>query len=150
MFGSSVPNCRADHSIYTFIIAVLRNPDTLFQNKTELCVPILITQNPPWKISQTERGGFKSKPDWAELHGKTVAEVHKDHWSEIRTDNGRNSEVLRSLDTSSYNSLKGYGNVKYKKFWEEVIAYFPWYDTDRIENDAFNNSSIVAVYLLPR
>jgi hypothetical protein len=31
-----------------------------------------------------------------------------------------------------------------KKFWEEQIAYFPWYDTDRIENDVFNNSSIVA------
>jgi hypothetical protein len=30
------------------------------------------------------------------------------------------------------------------KFWEELIAYFPWYDTGHIENDAFNNSSIVA------
>jgi hypothetical protein len=32
----------------------------------------------------------------------------------------------------------------YKKFWEEVIAYFSWYDTDRIENDVSNNYSIVA------
>jgi hypothetical protein len=31
-----------------------------------------------------------------------------------------------------------------KKFREELIAYFPWYDTDHIENDASNNSSIVA------
>jgi hypothetical protein len=31
-----------------------------------------------------------------------------------------------------------------KKFWEEIIAYFPWYDTSHIENDASNNSSIVA------
>jgi hypothetical protein len=31
-----------------------------------------------------------------------------------------------------------------KKFSEELIAYFPWYDTDRIENDVSNNSSIVA------
>jgi hypothetical protein len=31
-----------------------------------------------------------------------------------------------------------------KKFWEELIAYFPWYDTGHIENDASNNSSIVA------
>jgi hypothetical protein len=31
-----------------------------------------------------------------------------------------------------------------KKFWEELIAYFPWYDTGYIENDASNNSSIVA------
>jgi hypothetical protein len=35
-------------------------------------------------------------------------------------------------------------NVLNKKFWEELIPYFPWYDTDRIENDASNNSSIVA------
>jgi hypothetical protein len=27
---------------------------------------------------------------------------------------------------------------------------FFWYHTDRIENEASNNSSIVAVYLLPR
>jgi hypothetical protein len=31
-----------------------------------------------------------------------------------------------------------------KKFWEEIIAYFPWYDTGHIEDDASNNSSIVA------
>jgi hypothetical protein len=30
------------------------------------------------------------------------------------------------------------------KFWEELIAYFPSYDTDRYENDASNKSSIVA------
>jgi hypothetical protein len=35
-------------------------------------------------------------------------------------------------------------NLKNKKFWEELIAYFPWYDTGHIENDASNNSSIVA------
>jgi hypothetical protein len=31
-----------------------------------------------------------------------------------------------------------------KKFWEELIAYFPSYDTGHIENDASNNSFIVA------
>jgi hypothetical protein len=31
-----------------------------------------------------------------------------------------------------------------KKFWEELIVYFPWYDTGHIENDASNNSSIVS------
>jgi hypothetical protein len=36
------------------------------------------------------------------------------------------------------------GGVYYKKFWEEQITYFPLYDMDRIENDASNNSSIVA------
>jgi hypothetical protein len=34
------------------------------------------------------------------------------------------------------------------KFWEELIAYFPWYDTDHIENDASNNSFIVACVFL--
>jgi hypothetical protein len=38
-----------------------------------------------------------------------------------------------------------------KKFWEELIAYFPWYDTGHIENESSNKSSIVAcVYSLPR
>jgi hypothetical protein len=29
-----------------------------------------------------------------------------------------------------------------KKFWEELVAYFPWYDTGRNENYVSNNSSI--------
>jgi hypothetical protein len=33
---------------------------------------------------------------------------------------------------------------KNKKFWEELIACFPWRDSNRIENDASKNSSIVA------
>jgi hypothetical protein len=28
-----------------------------------------------------------------------------------------------------------------KKFWEELIAYIPWYDTGHIENDASNSLS---------
>jgi hypothetical protein len=39
------------------------------------------------------------------------------------------------------NCMKVYIN---KKFWEELIAYFPSYDTGHIENDSSNNSSIVA------
>jgi hypothetical protein len=31
-----------------------------------------------------------------------------------------------------------------KTFWEELIAYFPSYDTGHIENDASNNSYIIA------
>jgi hypothetical protein len=31
---------------------------------------------------------------------------------------------------------------KSKKFWEQLIAYFLWYDIDHIEHDAFNNSSL--------
>jgi hypothetical protein len=30
----------------------------------------------------------------------------------------------------------------YKKFWEELVAYFPSYDSGRIDNDVSNNSSI--------
>jgi hypothetical protein len=36
------------------------------------------------------------------------------------------------------------GQKSNKKLCEELIAYFPWYDTGHIENDASNNSSIVA------
>jgi hypothetical protein len=32
----------------------------------------------------------------------------------------------------------------YKRFWEEIITYFPRYDTNRIENDPSNNSCIVS------
>jgi hypothetical protein len=31
-----------------------------------------------------------------------------------------------------------------KKFWEELIAFFPLMDTDHTEKDAPKNSSIVA------
>jgi hypothetical protein len=31
-----------------------------------------------------------------------------------------------------------------QNFWEELFAYFPWYDADRKDNDASNDSSIVA------
>jgi hypothetical protein len=31
-----------------------------------------------------------------------------------------------------------------KKFWEELIAYFPGYDTGHLKNKASNNSPIVA------
>jgi hypothetical protein len=37
-----------------------------------------------------------------------------------------------------------YAHPTNNKFWEELIAYFPWQDTESIENDFSNNSSIVA------
>jgi hypothetical protein len=37
-----------------------------------------------------------------------------------------------------------YGKRVEKKFWEELIAYFPWYYKGHIANDASNNSSVVA------
>jgi hypothetical protein len=42
-----------------------------------------------------------------------------------------------------HGSLQARYNLK-KKFSEELIAYFAWYDTGRIENNAANNSYIVA------
>jgi hypothetical protein len=48
-----------------------------------------------------------------------------------------------NLDFTSW--LNGWRSARWnKKFWEELIAYFPWYDTGHMENDASNNSSIVA------
>jgi hypothetical protein len=38
--------------------------------------------------------------------------------------------------------IKFYNNIN-NKFWEELIAYFPWYDRGHIENDAPNNYSVV-------
>jgi hypothetical protein len=37
-----------------------------------------------------------------------------------------------------------------KEFWEELIAYFFWYDTNRVENDMSTDSSIVARGILCR
>jgi hypothetical protein len=37
-----------------------------------------------------------------------------------------------------------------KKFWEEVLAYFPWYDKGDIENDASKILLLLRVYSLPR
>jgi hypothetical protein len=36
--------------------------------------------------------------------------------------------------------------IKNKKFRAELIAYFPWYDMDRIENDASNNYIVACVF----
>jgi hypothetical protein len=51
--------------------------------------------------------------------------------------------VASSLHRLSYPGSNIQG-VKNKKFWEKLIAYFPWYDTSHIKNDASNNSSIVS------
>jgi hypothetical protein len=52
------------------------------------------------------------------------------------------SELLFYLGCIIYKYKKSL--ITNKKFWEELIAYFPWYDTGHIKNDASNNSSIVA------
>jgi hypothetical protein len=37
-----------------------------------------------------------------------------------------------------------------KKLWEEIIAYFLWYDTDRIENNRSSYSSVVGCLFAAR
>jgi hypothetical protein len=46
--------------------------------------------------------------------------------------------IIRMLPDSIFNIRLN------KKFWEELIAYFPRYDTGHIGKDASNNSSTVA------
>jgi hypothetical protein len=52
-----------------------------------------------------------------------------------------------TLFVASYDSQGHGGGIRPRlytgEFWEELIAYFPRYDTDRIEINASNNSSIV-------
>jgi hypothetical protein len=65
------------------------------------------------------------------------------------------SKCLPILYTSPLGSILTYASPawdyaaethinKNKKFWEELIGYFPWYDTGHIANDASNNSSTVS------
>jgi hypothetical protein len=35
-----------------------------------------------------------------------------------------------------------------KKFWEELIAYFPWYVTDRNKNGPNNSSILACVFII--
>jgi hypothetical protein len=48
-------------------------------------------------------------------------------------------------------SIKQYKKIyKNKEFWEELIAYFNWYDTDCTEEDAPNILLLLRVYSLQR
>jgi hypothetical protein len=55
-----------------------------------------------------------------------------------------NTNFVRKYITSVTWKILAKQLEKNKKFWEELIVYFPWYDTGHIENDASNDSSIVA------
>jgi hypothetical protein len=55
--------------------------------------------------------------------------------NENYNDNNNNTDA----DVNNNNN-----NKKKNTFWEELIAYFPWSYTERIENDVSNNFSIVA------
>jgi hypothetical protein len=55
-------------------------------------------------------------------------------------------QVLRSrLYTASFG-----GKHNNKKFWKELIAYFPWYDKGQIEKTRSTILLLLRVYLLPR
>jgi hypothetical protein len=58
---------------------------------------------------------------------------------------GHNINLHRQENHKSCGDVRN--NVINKKFWEELIAYFPWYNTGHIENDASKNSSIVCVFV---
>jgi hypothetical protein len=63
------------------------------------------------------------------------------------TANGRSTRRYIPEDSTLQIFLtisKIYYLIENNKFWEELIAYFPWYDTGHNENDASNNSFIVA------
>jgi hypothetical protein len=65
--------------------------------------------------------------------------------------NSRVQTALISCHEIHCTKLRSFGGIiifkSNKKFCEELIAYFPWYDTGRIENVS-NNSSIVACVLV--
>jgi hypothetical protein len=63
-------------------------------------------------------------------------------WETKDLERGRAAETHSKVSTKHWPRIDE--TEKNKKFWDELIAYFPWYDTDRIENDVSNNSSIVA------
>jgi hypothetical protein len=63
----------------------------------------------------------------------------------LRIKNEETAEVYQILLIKYKNIVaEHFSAISKKKFWEEVIAYFPSYDAGHIENDASNNSSIVA------
>jgi hypothetical protein len=74
-------------------------------------------------------------------------------WGKLRKSSVMIVEVRAEIFTEHYPnasqkcycfSQRAQALVINKKFWEELIAYFPWYDTGYIENDASKYSSTVA------
>jgi hypothetical protein len=60
---------------------------------------------------------------------------------------------MKCLILSAFNQLFAKHSYEFvnadinKKFWEELMAYFPWYNTDLIENDVSNNSVVACVFV---
>jgi hypothetical protein len=73
-----------------------------------------------------------------------------DNWTQKWLKLKERDEQLLHHTILHYNTLHYlYLRGMIKEFWEELTVHIPWYDTGHIENDASNNSSIVA-YSLPR
>jgi hypothetical protein len=53
------------------------------------------------------------------------------------------------LICASHHNLDLTTVIENKRFWEELIAYFPSYYTDCTENEESNSSSVVANVLVP-
>jgi hypothetical protein len=74
------------------------------------------------------------------------------HFSHLVLSDLFSTHISSSLSTNSLHfswvRLHQDNNIfSNNKLWEELIAYFPWYDTGHIENNASNNFSIVACVL---
>jgi hypothetical protein len=80
-------------------------------------------------------------------------------FKELEVQNNKNSFAFVNYEYMckvAYSFLSRTKNLQYlllrlslvyilnKKFWEELIVYFPWYDTGHVKNDVSNSSSIVA------
>jgi hypothetical protein len=72
--------------------------------------------------------------------GPKMYDLHSNADLEMTCDIGLRVPKVLILHVEVYSS----NLIINKKFWEELIAYFPCYDKGHIENDASNNSSIVA------
>jgi hypothetical protein len=60
----------------------------------------------------------------------------------------KSHNILLVITCSDFRFIFTMPLIKNKKFWEELITYFLWYDVNRIQHDASNNSSIVECVLV--
>jgi hypothetical protein len=65
-------------------------------------------------------------------------------WTEMRPITEAAQKEREKWQDNDVDSDNDYDYDNNKKFWEELIAYFPRYDTGHIKNDAPNNLFIVA------
>jgi hypothetical protein len=89
----------------------------------------------------------KSKQILYKPHRAWISGSHSGHYEKYGLLGCSTVMVRKEPDVSDKHYLHVHSrrvNQLIKKFWDELIAYFPWYDTGHIENAPSNNSSIVA------